>query len=66
LLELTERDRNRVFNLGYFTWVEQQGVDLAHFDARRDQAFWQSLRELLPIWDELIADFNARVSSAAR
>ncbi|MYG94428.1 MAG: pyridoxal-phosphate dependent enzyme [Acidimicrobiia bacterium] len=62
LLHLSERDRNRVFNLGYFTWVEQQGVALAHFDARRDQSFWQSLRELLPIWDELIAEFNARVA----
>ncbi len=62
LLQLSERDRDRVFNLGYFTWVEQQGVDLAHFDARRDQAFWRSLRELLPVWDELIADFNARVA----
>ena len=27
LLRLGERDRDRVFNLGYFTWVEQQGVD---------------------------------------
>jgi len=26
LLELTHRDRERIFNLGYFTWVEQQGA----------------------------------------
>ena len=62
LLQLSDRDRDRVFNLGYFTWVEQQGVDLAHFDARRDQAFWVALRDLVPVWDELIADFNARVA----
>ncbi|MCY3891077.1 MAG: pyridoxal-5'-phosphate-dependent protein subunit beta, partial [bacterium] len=60
LLKLSDRDRDRVFNLGYFTWVEQQGVDLAHFDARRDQSFWVALRDLVPVWDELIADFNAR------
>ena len=32
--ELTRVDRKRVFNLGYFTWVEQQGVSLADFQAR--------------------------------
>ena len=26
LLELTHVERERIFNLGYFTWVEQQGV----------------------------------------
>ena len=26
LLECSTDDRNRIFNLGYFTWVEQQGV----------------------------------------
>ena len=61
LLRLGERDRDRVFNLGYFTWVEQQGVDLDHFDARRDQSFWVALRDLVPVWDELIVDFNARI-----
>jgi hypothetical protein len=26
MIECTERDRNRIFNLGYYTWVEQQGT----------------------------------------
>ena len=26
VLELTHVDRKRIFNLGYYTWVEQQGV----------------------------------------
>jgi cysteine synthase len=60
LLELTEADRNRIFNLGYFTWVEQQGITLADFEARRDQRFWRSRRDLLPEWDELITEFNGR------
>src|SRR5262249_2641326 len=29
VLDATERERQRIFNLGYFTWVEQQGVALA-------------------------------------
>jgi cysteine synthase A len=60
LLVLSDVDRNRIFNLGYFTWVEQRGTSLADFDARRDQAFWRGLRDLLPQWDEMITEFNAR------
>jgi len=59
ILELTEVDRRRVFNLGYFTWVEQQGVASEDFVARRDQGYWRGLRELLAVWDELIEAFNA-------
>ena len=47
LLETTRADRDRIFNLGYYTWVEQQGVSLADFEARRDQRFWTGLRDLL-------------------
>jgi len=61
-LELSERDRNRIFNLGYYTWVEQQGTPFELFEARRDQSFWKGLRRLLPVWDEMITDFNARVA----
>ncbi|HEX7603820.1 MAG TPA: hypothetical protein VF316_19515 [Polyangiaceae bacterium] len=59
--ELSHVDRKRIFNLGYFTWVEQQGVSLEEFNARRDQSFWRKLREMLPVWDEMIADFNRQV-----
>jgi cysteine synthase len=62
--ELTLRDRRRIFNLGYFTWVEQQGVPVEEFTARRDPAFWKGLRELLPAWDERIRQFNARIGAA--
>jgi cysteine synthase len=57
-------ERNRIFNLGYFTWVEQRGVELAAFEARRDQAWWRGLHALLPAWDGLIADFNRRTGAA--
>ncbi len=60
VLELTHRERRRIFNLGYFTWVEQQGVPLDEFDARKDQGFWLGLRDLLPVWDRRIEEFNSR------
>ena len=65
LLETTLADRNRIFNLGYYTWVEQQGVSLTDFEARRDQRFWAGLRDLLPAWDAMIAEFNERTGLAA-
>jgi cysteine synthase len=60
LLELTSEDRDRIFNLGYYTWVEQQGVSLEDFVARRDPGFWTRTRALATDWDLLIDDFNAR------
>jgi len=60
LQELTLRDRERIFNLGYYTWVEQQGVSVEDFQARRDPAFWSGIREVVPVWDDLIDEVNAR------
>jgi cysteine synthase len=60
LLELTSEGRTRIFNLGYFTWVEQQGVSIDHFEARRDPEFWAAKQALAGKWDELIDEFNAR------
>jgi cysteine synthase A len=65
LLELTRQDRDRIFNLGYFTWVEQQGIPLAEFEARRQQTWWRELRSLLPAWDAMIDEFNDRTGVAA-
>ena len=59
-IECTQVDRARIFNLGYFTWVEQQGVLLERFEVRRRQDFWRSIRSVVPAWDELIRAFNAR------
>jgi cysteine synthase len=58
VLELTHDERSRIFNLGYFTWVEQQGIPLAEFERRRAQSFWRELRQNASTWDELIAEFN--------
>ncbi|HUP94251.1 MAG TPA: pyridoxal-phosphate dependent enzyme [Burkholderiales bacterium] len=58
LMELSFLDRRRVFNLGYYTWVEQQGVSVEDFDRRKDPAFWKALQDSIPAWDKLISDFN--------
>ena len=58
MLELSQRDKERIFNLGYYTCVEQQGIDLSHFEARRNQDFWdQHLQSMLDL-DEEIDRFN--------
>jgi hypothetical protein len=62
---LDDAERTRIFNLGYYTWVEQQGVTIEEFTTRRDQRFWQDLRSLLPVWDRMIDEFNARAGARA-
>ncbi len=57
-VEMCRADRQRVFNLGYYTWVEQQGVSVKDFDARRQPAFWDDLMDTVPVWDAMISDFN--------
>lgn len=56
--ELNRIDRDRIFNLGYYTWVEQQGITLEDFELRREQNFWIGLLDLVPVWDEMITRFN--------
>jgi cysteine synthase A len=58
VMELTQIDRRRIFNLGYYTWVEQQGVSVQDFDRRKHPDFWTRLQESIPAWDRLITDFN--------
>jgi cysteine synthase A len=62
-VECAEQVRNRIFNLGYYTWVEQQGTPIEVFDARRAQSFWAGLRRFLGVWDEMITDFNGQVAA---
>jgi len=66
LLESAHRDHERMFNLGYFTWVEQQGVSLEDFVARRRPSFWTDLRPLVPRWDEMIEQFNEESGAQPR
>lgn len=64
VLELTSTERRRIFNLGYFTWVEQRGVPLEAFEARRDPAWWLEQRSGLAALDEAIAELNRLAGTA--
>ena len=65
MIDTTITDRARIFNLGYYTWVEQQGTPLDVFEARRHQSFWRGLRSFLPVWDEMIGELNERTGVLA-
>lgn len=60
-VELNRYERERIFNLAYYTWVEQQGVSIADFDRRRDASFWAGLMDYVPRWDNMINQFNNAV-----
>ncbi len=65
VLELRRADRDRIFNLGYFTWVEQQGVPLEEFEARRHPEFWTERRSVGDVWDRRIGELNDRTGVLA-
>jgi len=61
--ELTYYEKKAIHNLKYFTWVEQQGRDVAELRAQwHDHAnYWDGTLTLADRIDELIIDFNRRV-----
>ena len=62
LKELSYYDKKRIHNLKYFTWVEQQGKDVAELDAQwYDENYWNERFSIAPFWDELITEFNKKV-----
>jgi cysteine synthase len=63
-IEMGPVERDRVFNLGYFTWVEQLDVSIPDFEMRRDQSFWTGLRPLVDQWDGMIEEFNAATGAS--
>ncbi len=59
VLELTYRDKKRMHNLKYFTWIEQQGKTVEELDAQwYDDNYWSSKFALVDEWDERIEAFN--------
>jgi cysteine synthase len=64
VLDLDDRERRRIFNLGYFTWVEQLGLDLETFVARRHQQWWDDMVPVVDDWDQLIVEFNHQTGLA--
>lgn len=60
VLELSYRDKKRMHNLKYFTWIEQQGKTVEELDAQwYDDNYWTSKFHLADEWDEKIEAFNA-------
>ena len=60
VMELSYRDKRRMHNLKYFTWVEQQGKTTEELDAQwYDDQYWSSKFSLADEWDAKIEAFNA-------
>jgi hypothetical protein len=62
-MELRYSDRKRIHNLKYYTWIEQQKLNLAELDRQwyDYENYWGSIQQLTPRIDELITQFNTRV-----
>jgi hypothetical protein len=63
MMELNHNDRKRVHNLKYFTWIEQQMIDLNELNRQwyDYERYWGEIQGLTPKIDELINEFNDRV-----
>ena len=57
-LELNQREKERIFNLGYYTWVEQQGIAIEEFEKRKNQNFWNDHFQYMLSLDNQIKEFN--------
>jgi cysteine synthase len=56
LLEGTHETRQRWHNQKYFTWVEQQGKDVADLRAQEDPSHWVAQQERIEETDRLIRE----------
>ena len=59
MIELSKTDKERIFNLGYYTWVEQQGISLNNFERRKDQQFWNNHYNHMISLDDRVEEFNS-------
>ncbi len=65
LEELRYTDRRRIYQLKYFTWVEQQGRTYEEIQAQWYQRdYWTDFQKQIPEMDALIEEFNADVGLA--
>ena len=62
--ELGYRDRKRIHNLKYYTWVEQQGKTYEEIQAQwYDPDYWTSIQAMADPIDEMIEAFNEQVDA---
>jgi hypothetical protein len=65
LLELSQRERRRIHNLKYYTWVEQQGRTYEEIlTQREDPTYWSGVQGQVEQIDALIDGFNKEVGLA--
>lgn len=65
--ELTHPDRRALHNLKYYTWVEQQQMEVADLEALwHDRDLWGRIFAQTARWDQLIEEFNAETGVLAR
>lgn len=64
--ELSYRDRKRVHDLKYYTWIEQQGKTMEELDAQWYDAdrYWGEVRDMADKIDAKIEEFNDKVGLA--
>ncbi len=61
LMEMTYVQKQRVHNLKYYTWVEQQGKTYEEIlDQWYAKDYWTEFHGQIEEMDELIKDFNGR------
>ncbi|MFW9963855.1 MAG: pyridoxal-5-phosphate-dependent protein subunit beta, partial [Candidatus Sifarchaeia archaeon] len=63
MIELNHYDRKRIHHLKYFTWIEQQGMELDELNAQWYDYpnYWENIQQLTPKIDELIVQFNEKI-----
>ena len=63
VLELGTRERKRIHNLKYFTWVEQMGHSVDELNAQWDDfpGYWDRIHDSVGAIDERIEAFNDEV-----
>jgi hypothetical protein len=67
MLELGYRERKRIHNLKYYTWIEQMGHSAEELDAQWYDfpGYWDRIHQSVEAIDERIEAFNERVGLLA-
>ncbi len=67
VMELTYRDKKRMHNLKYFSWVEQLGKTTEDLNAQwYDDEYWTKAYHKADEWDEKINAFNEKTGLAKK
>ena len=61
--ELSYYGKKRIHNLKYYTWVEQQGMEVSELNAQwyDYDNYWERVHEMADEFDAAIEEFNALI-----